>query len=133
MAPQSQQKRSLPKVLTIAILLLGGCFGGSLCYKYLLHTRQVQTNERFCCCAGNLKNYSNALEQFAAENRGQWPKTLEDLRPRYLPELPVCPENQQVPHYQTNNLTGNGIGGFLLSCGTSSHPQYTSQEGLIVK
>ena len=45
----------------------------------------------YATCTGNLKNIGTALEMYRTDNNVQYPKTLYELVPHYLPFLPVCP------------------------------------------
>lgn len=44
-------------------------------------------------CQGNLDLLGYALASFAGDNNGHYPKTLDELAPKYLGRLPLCGEH----------------------------------------
>lgn len=41
-------------------------------------------------CKSNLKNIATALEMYASDHAGSYPKSLTELVPKYLPVMPRC-------------------------------------------
>ena len=42
-------------------------------------------------CKSNLKNIGTACAMYAADNKGQFPRSLWLLTPNYLKSIPTCP------------------------------------------
>ena len=86
-------------------------------------------------CKSNLKNLGTALEMYANDYQGHYPRKLELLAPKYLRSLPDCPGSENMtynfevtkePDRYTLSCAGNNHSGL----GPANYPQYTSQNGL---
>ncbi len=69
-------------VLPVVIVNIGLSIGG------IVGDRPDSDQTR---CKSNLTMLGSALDRFAADNDGRYPRTLHGLVPRYLQTLPVCP------------------------------------------
>jgi len=51
-------------------------------------------------CIQNIKHIATAIEFYAKDHKGKYPKKLKDLIPRYLPSMPVCPITGKFYEYK---------------------------------
>lgn len=97
------------------------------------------------CCSSNLKNIGTALEMYAADWGGHYPRNLYQLVPTYLKELPECSEvgrmtyraefgheasgnSKHLEEYCLVECTGdNHANSGLLS----DYPKYDTVNGLV--
>lgn len=84
-------------------------------------------------CESNLKNIATALEMYSTDNKGYYPKQLQEVVPNYLKELPSCPTTKAEYSYTLNADTNK----YEIVC-TGKHeglpvgyPRYTSDKGLL--
>ncbi|MGV8120870.1 MAG: protein kinase [Candidatus Xenobiia bacterium LiM19] len=110
------------------------------CEDKTVHIRQTPINSysdaNFATCTGNLKNISTALEMYRTDNHDQYPRTLYELVPHYLPFLPVCPSAGSTTYGYTGNKAEDS---YTVWCSGTYHiektgradfPQYDSIQGL---
>ena len=86
-------------------------------------------------CSQNLKNIATALEMYAADHQGHYPRELADLKSGgYLRDIPRCLDKDAY-NYRMNTRPDF----FLLHCHSANHkadgsplnfPQYDSSKGL---
>ncbi|MHC9544325.1 MAG: protein kinase [Vulcanimicrobiota bacterium] len=97
---------------------------------------ELYSDANFATCTGNLKNIGTALEMYRTDNNDQYPKTLYELVPHYLPFLPVCPSAGSTTYGYTGNKAEDS---YTVWCsgtyhiektGKANFPQYDSIQGL---
>ncbi|MBQ7502406.1 hypothetical protein IJT93_06795 [bacterium] len=88
-------------------------------------------------CKSNLRNIGIACEMYATDNRGAYPRSLQQLQPEYLKLLPQCP-SAEADTYSDSYEFSSEPDVFTVYCKGSSHashaenyPQYTSLLGII--
>jgi hypothetical protein len=97
-------------------------------------------------CGANLKSLGLALEVYATKHEGRYPHTLEELVPKPLARLPLCPaagemsyKLQTGPDVPTNE--NRFVDYYLLRCDGGHHqaagvvgevPAYDAQLGLLL-
>ncbi len=90
-------------------------------------------------CKSNLKNVGTACEMWSTDNNGRYPKTLAELTPKYLKEIPVCPA-AGTDTYSATFKSRAAPDLFRVKCEGEFHklaecpadyPQYRSDVGLI--
>lgn len=89
-------------------------------------------------CESNLKNIGVALEMYATDNNGVYPKSLDKLTPNYLRYIPTCPSAGSDTYTPGYSVSGTN---YTVICSGDNHhavglppdyPRYTSTQGLIV-
>ena len=101
-------------------------------FDYIMARRQGQLT----ACKSNLKNIGTSLEIYRINNDGEYPKSLEQLTPETLVEIPVCPtDGAQAYQYAPS---AEGEGSYLLTCVGHQHPtlkanfpKYTSEMEIL--
>ena len=85
-------------------------------------------------CMNNLKNIATALEVWATDHGGRYPKSLKELKQGYLRDLPQC-LGKDTYRYQVSTMPDN----YTVRCQGTNHikdgsranfPYYTSMKGL---
>ncbi|MEW6284529.1 MAG: hypothetical protein AB1758_38295 [Candidatus Eremiobacterota bacterium] len=61
-------------------------------------------------CGFNLKALATKCELFAKDNGGQFPRSLDQLFPKYIPRYPQCPASGK------NYVLTPAQGGYILGC-----------------
>ncbi len=51
----------------------------------------------------NIRGLATAVEYYAKDNKGQFPKELKDLIPKYIKSMPVCPVSGKPYEYKISN------------------------------
>lgn len=120
---------------------------------------RTRVGGHFCICQNNCKNIGAALGMYSTDHGGKYPKSLGELTPRYINEIPKCPTQEQIltiagfriysrknpkdtysPLYQAyNDLTGKHCR-YTFCCAGENHrviflgnyPKYNSEHGLII-
>ena len=54
---------------------------------------QMRPGSNLTFCKSRLKDIGTAMEKYSADAAGEYPATLEELIPKYLPAIPECPQN----------------------------------------
>ncbi len=88
-------------------------------------------------CQANLGRIATGMEMYATDHSGQYPKTLSELVPRYLPAIPSCPSTHndtyttgfQVGPEAPTNLQG-GKEFFYIACSGKHHVSEGLEENL---
>ena len=92
-------------------------------------------------CKSNIKNCATALEMYATDNQGHFPKRLSQLTPNYLKVLPQCPAAQSdtySPSYRVSEkpdaytLCCSGQHHVAEGISSANYPQYSSYSGLLL-
>lgn len=96
-------------------------------------------------CKSNCKNLATALEMYATDNHGLYPRHLPDLVPgNYLKQVPTCPAAGKDSYSASYQVSVDGKA-FSFACTGNNHaksyagfnrlsdnfPQYNSWDGLI--
>ena len=96
-------------------------------------------------CKSNCKNTATALEMYATDNHGLYPRYLPDLVPgNYLKQIPTCPAAGNDTYSASYQVSIDGKA-FSFVCTGNNHaksyagfkrpsdnfPQYNSRDGLI--
>ena len=104
---------------------------------------KARARGQLTACKSNLKNIATALEMYASDNTGQYPKSLDGLFPKsYLRRIPSCPSSG-TDHDYTYEVTtkpdnfsmtckgdhANAYKGF--NADPHGFPQYHSEQGLL--
>lgn len=91
-------------------------------------------------CKSNLKNIGTALEMYATDFKGDYPRLLGGLTPNYLKTIPTCPAVGSVTYLYVGTNAGNhslytvvcgGLNHEGMGINAPNYPQYTSATGLI--
>lgn len=90
-------------------------------------------------CKANLKSTATALHGYATDNANSYPRTLDQLVPKYLAQIPTCPcafDANYSSSYQSSPkpkaFTVFCKGAYHASQGLANdYPRYTSQTGLL--
>ncbi|MBS2036510.1 hypothetical protein JST97_16075 [bacterium] len=95
-------------------------------------------------CKSNCKNLATALEMYASDNGGRYPRQLEQLNNTiYLKTLPTCPSAGKITY--TNYIVTQNPDSFSFACVGDNHaqayssfhkpsrnfPRYNAVDGLI--
>lgn len=85
--------------------------------------------ERFDACLQNLLNISSAFEMYSLDHEGHYPKSLKELVPEYLEEIPQCPSagyDSYSPGLEVGIGSPHNRVGFqdfyYLCCSGNNHP-----------
>lgn len=99
------------------LIALGGYIGNNVSKSVV---RGQLTN-----CRSYQYNISTALELYATDHEGEYPRSLDQLAPKYLKVVPACPASDKSYTYSTGNVGYNKEGKwdsyFLLTCPGSAH------------
>lgn len=96
-------------------------------------SKRAKEMSLFAACKSNLKNLATALEMYATDHNGHYPKQLQEGVPNYLKELPSCPTTKAEYSY-TLNADANK---YELVCRGKheglplGYPRYKSDKGLL--
>ena len=104
---------------------------------------KARARGQLTACKFNLKNLATALEMYASDNKGQYPKSLDGLIPKnYLRRIPSCPSSGTDHDYtyevvrKPDNFSmtckgdhANAYKGF--DGNPHGFPQYNSEHGLL--
>lgn len=139
-APPSPPK-SRPSCLALGCLLGLGVVGLGLVMPRGLPAR---AQGQLTACKSNCKNIATALEMYASDNQGLYPRDLQQLcQGNYLKVIPTCPTARTMTY--SDYRTSPGQGHFSFSCVGNNHakayagfpgpcdnfPQYNDRGGLI--
>lgn len=144
----SQAEKQLPGMQTSAVVLVepqglrlrtfgsallsqsftAGLMGAILIPNFV----KARWTGQIAACKGNLKNFGTALEMWATDHGGKYPKTLTELSPDYLKTSGTCPTGGRYEY----EVTGKG---YKVTCQGGHEAQgfpsvllyYSSEEGLI--
>ncbi len=91
-------------VLLVALVLIAGCGGGSetATPEDSATTGGPVGQSESTACAANRKLISSAIQQYYAME-GTYPKSIQQLVPKYLQSVPACPAGG------TYNLNGTTV------------------------
>ncbi|MGV8119115.1 MAG: serine/threonine protein kinase [Candidatus Xenobiia bacterium LiM19] len=90
-------------------------------------------------CTSNLKNIGTAMEMYAHDNRGFYPRKLDDLTPQYLKTLPSCPVADKLTYHYVS--VTEPVPCYTVYCRGKYHtpfhgtdmPEYDAVQGLYEK
>ena len=101
---------------------------------------QPRAQGKLTACKSNLKNIGTALEMYASDNGGLYPRSIADkLTPNYLKTIPTCPE-ARVDTYTSSYKVSKRLKDYTFFCSGLNHgsaaiitdfPQYNSNQGLV--
>lgn len=119
-------------ILWIAVLL-------AVLATVLARCARLSDKEQLDICTQNLATVASAVEAYFRDDEGGatfFPPRLEDIVPRYLPAIPVCPTNGQPYRYQRYDDIAGGADYDLRCPGhhkgyAEGFPIYTYQDGLV--
>ncbi|MGI5845456.1 MAG: hypothetical protein ACOX9B_14970 [Candidatus Xenobium sp.] len=94
--------------------------------------RQRRAEQMGMECRLKIEVLATQCEMYAKDNEGKFPSRVEDLIPKYLPRVPVCPITGQ-PHLLVPTSTG-----YFISCpNPNGHDLkkfgYASDKGMVVE
>lgn len=128
-------------VVLSALLLTGG-----IIHLFVNRTLKGQNYSRskymdqLAECEGNLRVTGVALHNYAADNDGLFPTSIDALAPKYIERIPQCPSAKSAEVYKRSYTFNNEKGVFTLYCSGHHHqgmrlppnyPQFCSKRGLI--
>lgn len=128
-------------VLLHVLALLSGFVGPSL---ILASSIRCHCGGQLTACKSNCKNIATALEMYASDNHGHYPRKLQQLTVgNYLRQLPTCPTAREMTY--TNYHVSQNPDGFRFACVGENHaraytgyaapshgfPRYDAEFGLI--
>ena len=104
---------------------------------------KARSRGQLTACKSNLKNLATALEMYASDNKGHYPKALDQLLPKnYLRMIPSCPSRGTGDDYAYE--VASKPDSFSLVCkgdhakaysgyNADPHgfPQYNAEKGLL--
>lgn len=131
------KRTGLPQIVVLAVLV---CIVLAIYVPNL--TRSRIDSPPPTACRSNLRNIATALEEYANENHGHFPPSLQSLVPRYLKAIPSCPSVGSVTYTQGYEATTEDFNRFTVICIGNNHersgyspnyPQYSSTQGLLVR
>lgn len=70
-------------LILVTALVLSACLAAVV--------RTPPSVARFDACLANLHKISLALEMYSTDHDGHYPRSLSDVVPKYLSEVPLCP------------------------------------------
>ncbi len=93
---------------------------------------QRRTEQIALQCGFNLKGLATQTELFAKDHNKTFPKSLDEMFPKYISRYPQCPASGK------NYLMTSIPGGYLLSCPTPERHglkqfRYHSQQGMQIE
>ncbi|MCE1248576.1 MAG: hypothetical protein LWY06_18210 [Firmicutes bacterium] len=106
---------------------------------YKIHTTEPEGMKLIC--SSNEKNIGTALEMYAVDNDGHYPKNLKKLTPDYLVKIPEC-QAAGKDTYSTSYKVSYKPDAYTFYCSGSNHssaglkpnfPLYNSWSGFIEK
>jgi len=94
--------------------------------------RQRRAEQMGMECRLKIEVLATQCEMYAKDHEGKFPSRIEDLVPKYLPRIPVCPASGQA-HLLVSTATG-----YFVSCpNPNSHGLkkfgYASDKGIVVE
>ncbi|MDQ7824169.1 MAG: type II secretion system protein [Candidatus Eremiobacteraeota bacterium] len=101
---------------------------------------RVRAQGLLSSCENNLKNVATACETYSTDAKGRYPPTTTLLLPEYVKALPKCPSTKidysytytTVPDFYTVWCTAGERAHEVVEM-TDGFPQYTSDQGLVLK
>ena len=118
---------------------------GLLAYVITPNFLRARARGSTTSCKSNCKNIATALDMYATDNHGQYPRHLADLVPdNYFRQIPTCPaagkdtysasyqvsiEGKAFSFFCTGNNHAKSYAGFDRP--SDNFPQYNSRDGLI--
>ena len=113
-------------------LMLGGIL---LVFAFGQNIVKARSASTYHHCKGNLKSIADALSLYRADWDEKYPASEDQLVPKYLKSIPVCPETGE-PTYKFELQPKS----FLVYCRSHNHqgagipanyPQFSTAEGLV--
>lgn len=99
---------------------------------------QAKAEGQLTACKSNMKNIGTALEMWATDHDGTYPKSLSELTPDYLKMIPDCPAARSDTYSSTYNPSTEPINYQFHCSGDHSAaglepglPSYDGESGLI--
>ena len=95
---------------------------------------RMHISKNYVDCQVQLRSLAKAMNFYAADHKGEYPKSLNDLVPHYVKKLPACPTGSSYG-YEVNL----SLDDFTIFCSGDKHlnvgiprgfPQYSSNTGL---
>ena len=87
LAPQPAVRWGVMLVITVSLCALVGVVLAP-------NFERPHRGNNLTACKSNCKNIATALEMYASDNKGQYPKSLDGLFPKsYLRRIPSCPSS----------------------------------------
>lgn len=137
----------MSKNLLISLVVLALCsFAGSYFASFSPQKQQSDLDS----CRNNVKNIAVAIKAFNADHKGAaYPRTLSELVPRYLQEIPRCPSARKDTYSESfqvfvltdpGQITGNcfdevkpGDTVFRIGCNGQFHRPLSDSPSLLSK
>jgi len=116
-------------------LIITILFGASMASNFM----RARGDGLLTVCKSNLKNIGTAMEMYAHDNRGFYPRKLDDLTPQYLKTLPTCPVADKLTYHYVS--VTEPVPCYTVYCRGKYHtpyhgtdmPEYDAVQGLYEK
>ncbi|MBN9415156.1 MAG: hypothetical protein J0I12_06930 [Candidatus Eremiobacteraeota bacterium] len=132
------------KVLGFLIKVVLGLCGGFVALvvlSFFTNPRGYKSKAygQFTACKSNCKNIATALEMYASDHKGRYPRRLEQLEGGiYLKTLPTCPAAGRMT-YENYRVSTRPDAFSFACCGTNHSsaqaganlPRYSAELGLV--
>ncbi|MEW6277130.1 MAG: hypothetical protein AB1758_00805 [Candidatus Eremiobacterota bacterium] len=129
-----------PRPLPLGELAIVVCVLALLAAILVPNFIKARARGQLTSCKSNLKNLGTALEMYARDNGGRYPRTMFALTPNYLKVIPECSFAGRDSYSATYRSAG-APAAYTFCCGGLHHksagitapnyPQYTSTQGLV--
>lgn len=85
--------------------------------EYLTYINDGKT---YNSCYKNMSLIENALNRYAAANKGKYPKSLDKLTPKYLEKIPFCPQAGNDT-YSKSYFVSSDLTSYFFCCNGMNH------------
>lgn len=99
---------------------------------------EAKAQGQLTACKSNQKNIATALEMWAADHEGKYPRSLSELTPDYLKMLPECPVSRTETYSSTykpmaepTNYQFHCTGDHSAAGMAPGLPSYNGETGLV--
>lgn len=132
-------------ISAVGSLVLGLIAAGLFAAIFVPNMNRARAQGQLTACKANQKNIGTALEMWASDHRGKYPKQLSDLttgeRGGYLRQIPTCPAAEEDTYSASYKRSADGKK-FEICCSGENHkimdvppnkPAFNSEIGIIEK
>ncbi len=134
---RSQFRGSSNIIVLVTIMVLVAVVG--LIIRGSLHNKKIQEIQRsYSSCYQSLCLLEKALMEYARAHKGQYPRKLSELTPKYLKSIPTCPQAKRDT-YSASYLAITDRPMYFICCAGSNHmgpsntPQIVSDLGFLTQ
>lgn len=123
----------LPRLIFYSILLLPALW---IVPNYI----RAKFGGNYTNCLSNLREMGKAVEAYAAEHDGYYPKDLSGIVPKYIEAIPTCPTAMKNTYSDSYRVSQDRRKYTFYCRGThhrftldvpENYPQYDSERGLM--